>query len=98
MDPIVQLRKTTGEASVPVQIFRLWVPAVEVTTYDCTNPDVTVTYSELNGQLINNWASSDTCTIDITSVDPLVTGTFTATTSDGATTIELTDGEFRLTP
>ena len=101
MGDTVQLRKTTGDGGGSVFIYRISLPNADVASYDCANDAVTVTYSQLDGQLINNWVSMDTCTIEVTESGPdagdTVAGTFSATTSDGATTVELSDGEFVLT-
>lgn len=99
----IQLRKTTADnaGGGSIFIYRISIPNTDVASYDCANDDVTVTYSQLDGQLINNWVADETCTIDVTrggsNPGDVIVGTFTATATDGNTTLELTNGEFSLT-
>ncbi len=91
---------TLDQGGASVFIYRIQVPNGDAATYDCATDDVTVTYSRLDGQLINNWTTSDTCTIEITqaaaATDDVIQGTFSATTSDGNTTVEITNGQFSI--
>ncbi len=102
MGATVQLRKTTAESGgASILIYRISIPNTDPASYSCAADDVTVTYSKLDGQLINNWVATDTCAIEITQggagAGDKVVGTFSASATDGATTLELTNGEFSLT-